>query len=238
LRVVVVDDEAPARDRLIDMLGQLEGVEVVGEADSASSALVEIGRREPDLLLLDVAMPGMNGMELAARRDDLPPIVFVTAYERHAVRAFEVDAVDYLLKPVSLERLGAALARARGRPRPAPHARPRVVTLEGDAVRVFDAASIARFWSADKYTLFRAGGQEQVTRESLTSLAERLSSHRFRRVHRGELVRLDAIRSIVHEGGVHRAHLEDGQVVAVSRRMVAALKRELAAHLRGRGQRR
>lgn len=118
MRVLIVDDEPPARRRLRRMLERMPGVEVCGEAGDGVEALERIAERAPDLVLLDVRMPGLDGIELARRGESLLPIVFTTAYDEYALRAFEVAAVDYLLKPIRAERLRGALERARERSGP------------------------------------------------------------------------------------------------------------------------
>jgi DNA-binding LytR/AlgR family response regulator len=236
MRVLVVDDEPPARRRLVRMLAALPGVDLVGEAEDAESALRVIEAQAPDLVLLDIGLPQMSGLTLAQRYADLPPIVFVTAYDEFAVQAFEVNAVDYLLKPVRPERLAAALERVRSRavagrdqvtralnavvaPDPT-----RVVTAGRGEVRFFDARDITRFWSSDKYTVFRAQGQEQLTEEPLGLLEERLRPLGFVRVHRAELVHLPSVRALRLGAGAQEVELADGQVARVSRRSVRAIK--------------
>src|SRR4029079_7086839 len=118
LRAVLVDDEQLARDELGYLLGQVGGVEVIGQAGNGIEALSTIGRLQPDVVFLDVQMPGLTGFEVARRMLDSnssPHIIFVTAYDQHAIEAFEVNAVDYLLKPVDQARLELALQRARRR---------------------------------------------------------------------------------------------------------------------------
>lgn len=232
MKVVVADDEAPARRMLIRLLQTL-GAEVVAEAETGLATLEAVGRTRPDLILLDIHMPETDGLALAARYAHLPPIVFVTADDAHALTAFDVGAVDYLLKPVTLERLAAALHRVEGRrgPSPFPTAAPlppRVVIHTRGVIRFFDVATIDRFRAADKYTAFTVDGQEHLTEEPLTALEERLVPHGFVRVHRGELVRVAAIRALTHDDDGHRVHLADGQVVPVSRRLVTALRTALA----------
>jgi DNA-binding LytR/AlgR family response regulator len=238
VRVLVVDDEAPARRRIIGMLAELPEIELVGEANDGFAALAEIERARPDLVLLDISMPGLDGLSLAARYASLPPVVFITAHDQHAVRAFEVNAVDYLLKPVRPERLAAALRRVAER---ASSARdgfralaidgrgevPRVVTHERGKVRLFDARTITRFRAVDKYTAFVVDGEEHLTEEPLSLLEERLGPHGFVRVHRAELVSKAAIETLTTRVGFHEAQLRDGQVVRVSRRLAAALKKQL-----------
>src|SRR5262249_41072309 len=151
------------------ILEEAEGIEAVEEAADGQEALAAVDRMKPDLLLLDIHMPGLDGLELAAAYAHLPPVVFVTAHDEHAVRAFEVNAIDYLLKPVRPERLARSLERARGRsaaesfralPRSSEPDPPRVVTHERGTIRFFDARAINRFWASEKYTLFVSEGEE------------------------------------------------------------------------------
>jgi DNA-binding LytR/AlgR family response regulator len=230
VRILVVDDEAPARSRLVRLLDEVPGTSVVGEASTGREALAAIETLKPDVVLLDVEMPELDGLRVAAQA--LPPVIFVTAYDRHAVPAFEVDAVDFLLKPVRRERLAQALERAARRLVSAPAGAgdgtmPRIVAVDRGATRIFDARRLTRFWASEKYTLFVADGAECLTVESLAALESRLAPHGFVRVHRGELVRLSAVRGLRYQDGNVEAELEDGQVARVSRRSVATLKAEL-----------
>jgi DNA-binding LytR/AlgR family response regulator len=225
-----VDDEAPARSRLVRLLEGVPGTSVVGEASTGREALAAIDALKPDVVLLDVEMPELDGIRVAA--EALPPVIFVTAYDRHAVPAFDVDAADFLLKPVRRERLLQALDRAARR-LPAPIARtadgaiPRVVAVDRGTTKIFDARTLTRFWASEKYTLFLGDGAECLTVEPLSTLESRLVAHGFVRVHRGELVRLSAVRGLRYLDGAIEAELEDGQVARVSRRCVSMLKIEL-----------
>ncbi len=238
-RALVVDDESPARRRLVRQLTEL-GVDVVGEAEDGAEALAEAQALSPDVIFLDVRMPGVDGMTLAQRHIDLPPVVFCTAYDEFALKAFEVNAVDYLLKPVRSERLAATLEKVRTRRSSsrahtshaleaiAPVPPTRVLSNSRGVIRVFDALAITRFWSSDKYTAFIGDGCEQLTEESLFQLQARLAPFGFLRIHRGELVRVTAVTGLKSEGGSYDVRLVDGQVAQVSRRNVTALKRALA----------
>ncbi|MFZ6183610.1 LytR/AlgR family response regulator transcription factor [Nannocystis pusilla] len=228
MKVLVVDDEAPARRRLVRMLERIADVEVVGEADDGSSALRQIAALRPDVVLLDIHMPELDGMELAETTAELPALVFVTAHPDYAVRAFAVAAHDYLLKPVQQARLEQALARVATRARPAGPAAPvRISARAGDSVRLFDPRSITRFRAADKYTVFRVGPEEHVLDDSLNNLEERLAGLDFLRVHRSELVNLREARALHQRDGAAVLELSDGQRAQVSRRAIAELKRRL-----------
>lgn len=243
MRVLVVDDEAPARRRMLRMLAEIDDVEVVGEAADGVEAREAIVRLRPDVVLLDVQMPELDGLALA-RGGTMPQIVFVTAHAEHAIAAFELAAVDYLLKPVERERLRRAIDRVRERlgrdglgdaaalgellraarqREPAP----RLSARDGARTRLFDVADITRLCAQDKYVVLQHGGREYLLDESLAELEERLAPHGFVRVHRSELVNLAAVVAIVGEGSAARAELRDGQSAAVSRRELPALRRRL-----------
>lgn len=232
MRVLVVDDEEPARRRLVRMLERLGGIEVVGEAGDGEQALALVRERAPELLLLDIDMPEMDGLELA-ELPGLPPVIFTTAHAEHAVRAFEVAAVDYLLKPIARERLAEAIERARARMgrvmAASPVAEPltRITARSGGTVHVIDASEITRFHATDKVTIFVHEGRELVLDDSLSALEERLGPHGFFRTHRSELVSLAAVKALHTEGGSTHVELRDGSRAAVGRRVVAELKRRL-----------
>jgi two-component system LytT family response regulator len=241
VRILVVDDEPLARARLLRMLAGIEGAEPVGEAASGREALARIAELSPDCVLLDVRMPGLGGLEVA--RESRVPVIFTTAHDEYAVEAFELCAVDYLLKPVRRERLLRALEKVR-RGEPQDRARldallerllatsgggplTRISARRGGAVHFFDPAEIVRFTAAAGYTSFQRAGQEFLLEESLSQLEERLAPLGFLRIHRSELVRLDAVRALRGEHGASQVELSDGQRAPVSRRMLADLRRRL-----------
>lgn len=231
MRVLVVDDEAPARRRLVRMLERLDGVTVVGQAadgEAALTLLTELRDAPPDALLLDIDMPQMDGLELAEQAG-LPPIIFTTAHSEHALRAFEVAAVDYLLKPISPQRLADALDRVRAAPSTpaAPEGPLRITARSGNTTHVIEAAEICRFYAEDKYTVFVHEGRELMLDDSLATLERRLGGHGFFRTHRSELINLATVRALVTEGGSTKVQLADGSEAAVGRRVVAELKRRL-----------
>ncbi len=230
LKVLVVDDEPLARERLVRMLARVEAVTVVGEAGNARAALARMATETPDVVLLDIEMPGMDGLELAAT-PGVPPIVFTTAHVQHAASAFELDAVDFLTKPVRAERLAVALDRARRRlaegPTVGARAPARALAVhEAATLRFVDPSRVTVFRSRDKYTEFFLDGAELLVRESLDALETRLGDA-FLRAHRAALVRADAVRELSTKDGALVARLSDGQSVEVSRRAAPNVRRAL-----------
>jgi DNA-binding LytR/AlgR family response regulator len=229
VNVIVVDDEPLARARLVRMLARVNGVTCVGEAADAASARALIREHAPDVVLLDVEMPGTNGLSLA---DELgmPPVIFTTAHQQFAADAFDLDAVDYLVKPIRQERLQRALEKMQRRaPSSAPRAKaPHTLAVhDSGSVRLVDVSEVRALRAVDKYTAFTLGGEEMLVRESLDALATRLSDAGFTRVHRAALVRRDVIVGLAHEGDGLVAQLDDGTNVPVSRRHAPSLRREL-----------
>ena len=247
LNVLIVDDEPLARARLRTLLGdcQSPAATVVGEAGSTAEALAQVGRTHFDLVLLDIHMPGPDGMTLAkalARLPQPPAVVFVTAHAEHAVKAFEINAVDYLTKPVRRERLQAALQKAERlaqmQTAPAPLAAPApaeeqwlLIHERGRTLRV-PVAEVLYFKAELKYITVRTATATYVLDDSLSQLAERLAP-RFVRIHRNALVAREAIRALVRQ---HDPQEGDGwavrlagidETLPVSRRQVAALRESL-----------
>lgn len=241
MKVLIVDDEPVARRRMKRLLAGMPDVEIVGEAADGDAAVAGVRRLAPDVVLLDIHMPGTDGLEAARRIGDSAHVVFVTAYEQHAVDAFEAAAVDYLLKPVQPARLERALERVRRATPPRDDGvvdallrrlargveTPRVSARSGDTVRVFDAREIGRFHAQDGYAVFRHEGREYVLDDTLATLADRLEPAGFLRVHRGELVNLARVRALRRDGDAPVVELSDGQLAPVSRRHLPELKRRL-----------
>ncbi|MGD8861397.1 MAG: LytTR family DNA-binding domain-containing protein [Myxococcales bacterium] len=221
MKVLIVDDERLARLRLRKLLGQLAPEVEVVEARSAELAFERIAEGGVDLLLLDIQMPGMDGMSLA-RRPGLPPIVFTTAHAQFAAEAFDVEAIDYLLKPVARQRLQRALQRARSAGRPAS-----LVARDRDGVHLFDPSEIERFHARDKYVAFEHGGREYLLDRTLSDLEGDLAPHGFVRCHRAELIHAPSVRRLQRDGRGGVAVLESGARARVSRRAYGELQRRL-----------
>ena len=251
LRVLVVDDEELARLRLRGLVDecQVPRANVVGEAANVSQALVWLATQQCDVLLLDIQMPGRDGTQLAAElrgQDRSPAVVFVTAHAEHAVKAFDLDAVDYVTKPVRRERLQAALQRAAQRlalptPEPAPEVEEEPVLIVSDRGRVVRVPmSEVLYLKAElKYVTLRTPLRTYVLDDSLAELEERLGS-RFLRVHRNALVSRKAVRALERRVMSDEGDEEIGETwavcvapveewLAVSRRQVAAVREALIA---------
>ena len=236
MRALIVDDEAPARARLRRMLAAAGDVEVVGEASTGREAVAAIRRVQTDVVFLDIQMPGLDGFGVVRelQGDGAPYVVFVTADDQQAVRAFEVGAVDYLLKPYTRERFDQVVARARarladaGQPRaPAPDTRPafltRILVLDDGRAHLLAVDHIDVVQAEGNYVQLSGAAGRVRLRATVGSLEARLDPAHFLRINRSTLVRLDAIRSM-HEWshGDYRVIMADGTEHTWSRRYRAA----------------
>jgi len=238
IRVLIADDEAPARALLREMLSAEPDVEILGEAATGLEAVKVAGELKPDAVFLDIEMPKLDGFEVLELLDPRIAVVFVTAYDSHALRAFEVHAVDYVLKPYRAERLREALSRARARvgDRPDPAllaraARPpgqytqRVVVKDGAHIHVIPLERLDYAQAQDDYVALRTEGKTLLKSQTLGALEASLDPSLFVRVHRSFLVRLDRIRALEPYGkNDHVAVLLDGTRVPVSREGYARLR--------------
>ncbi len=239
MKVVIADDEPLARERLRSLLQAHGGVEIVAEAANGAETLHACAEHHPDVVLLDIAMPGIDGLEAArhlAGFEPRPAVVFCTAYDAHALSAFEAAAIDYLMKPVRPERLAAALERARtfvagrGGAQAAMPSRARTLLcarLRG-SLRLIPVEDIHYLQAEEKYVVVHHARGEDLIEESLKSLEEEFPS-RFIRIHRNCLVARQQLVELRRNGGGQvQAVLRDGkQPLEVSRRCVASLKQEL-----------
>ncbi len=222
VKVLVVAQEAPARVRLARLLSRLENVEVIGDARDFGRAIERIETLGPDLVLLDTDTPGLDAIALA-QRADRATVIQVTTCAR-----FEAEA-EFLLKPVTRERLARAIGivRARRGETIAPPEPWRLTVHDGPRLRFVDARKVERFYSTHKYTGFVSEGREHFSRESLSTLAQRLAQYGFVRVHRAELVRRDAITTVTTEANAWILRLAGGELVRVSRRRMNEVERAL-----------
>lgn len=224
LRTLIVDDEPLAIERLQILAGQQDGVALVGTASDGASALRMVDALAPDLVLCDIAMPDLNGLEVAAaieRMDNPPAVVFVTAFDRYAVAAFDVAAVDYLLKPVSPDRLARALSRVREwrmtERTPAQKSKwinEFWVQNRGEMLRI-DAGQVDLIEAERDYMRLHVGGRSWLIHQTIKSLEARMDPDQFMRIHRSKMIRREGIVGLKHhgdgawsvdlgEGGIHR----------------------------------
>jgi two-component system LytT family response regulator len=243
LRVLIVDDERLAREKLRRFLAQEKAVRIVGEAANGSEAVARIREERPDVVFLDVQMPGMDGFAVIEdlSGEPLPAVVFVTAHDEYAIRAFQVEAIDYLLKPFDRARLRSTLERARrqigrepgelveklrrlfgpGAGADAATARPlrRIAIRSGGRIQSLKVDEVSWFEAADNYLRVHAGKSVHLVRETLSELERRLDPEAFIRIHRSAIVRIESIReveSLFH--GDYEAVLRSGERLPVGRR--------------------
>jgi two-component system LytT family response regulator len=228
LRVVIVDDELLARQRIEDLLAKETNVEVAGIARDGNEAVEMIRDLRPDLVFLDVQMPGRTGIEVIdavvaeSGPDAMPLTIFTTAYERFALKAFDVAAIDYLVKPFDDERFAQALARARKmieiRPAPKHEYLERIPIESRGQIRVVPVALIDYITASGPYAELHIGERTFAIREKMQTLEEKLDPTVFFRIHRSAIVRLDRIDTLLHAaGGDYAVRLKDGTELSVSR---------------------
>jgi two-component system LytT family response regulator len=234
LRALVIDDEPPARKKLTRLLGEEPDFEIVGEASNGLEAIEAIEGSKPDVIFLDIQMPGLNGFEVldALSMERLPLVVFVTAFNEHAIKAFEVHALDYLLKPFDRQRLQRCLARVRQQRRSddaglnqlLEEFRPkeflsRVVVKTRDRVLLLKIDDVDWVETAGNYVEVHAGKHAYLLRQTLDALHEKLDPQRFARVHRKTIVNIDRIQELqAWSHGDFNIILKDGTKLRMSRR--------------------
>ena len=239
IRTLVVDDEPMARERIVSLLAQEPDVDVVGQCADGGEAVAAIQNLSPDLVFLDVQMPAADGFGVLRqiKREQMPMVVFVTAYDQYAIRAFEVHAVDYLLKPFTAERFAAALARAKeeilargsqdsrrrllqmiaDRASATSHLQ-RFVIRAGEGYRLVPAADVASFEAQGNYVRLKTGNGQHLLRITMAELERRLDPKRFARIHRSTMVNIDRIKEITPAWhGDFEVLLTDGQRLRLSR---------------------
>jgi len=227
-----VDDEPLARRGIRQLLAPYPDIEVVGECRNGSEAVRGLTTLRPDLVFLDVQMPGLDGLGVVRIHgaECMPVTVFVTAHDEFAVRAFEAQALDYLVKPLSEARFRATIARVRERVRSA-RARTWIAVPSAQGEVLIDAGEIDWIEAQDYHAEIHAGGKPYRVRQSLSALEARLDPARFARVHRSAIVRLDQVRewktTAPGRGGEAVVVLRDGKSLPVSRRRLAQVKSRL-----------
>ena len=233
MKAMIIDDEPPARRELRRLLTDFAWVNIVGEAGNVDQAQGMVESLAPDLLFLDIQMPGGSGFDLLSRLEHLPQVIFTTAHDEHAVRAFEVDALDYLLKPIDPARLSAALARVKiahvGRP-PLPEAvLEQIFVRDGDRCWFVPLREVRLLTSEGNYIRLSWGKTQPLLGRALAALEPRLDPTRFFRANRRQIINLDFIEHV--ELGVNgrlHAQLRDGPEVEISRRQARLFKAKMS----------
>ena len=217
IRTLIVDDEPLARERVRTMLATEPDIELIGESATGTEAVAVIEEKHPDLVFLDVQMPGMGGFEVlrALKKDTMPLVIFVTAYDQHALKAFEVHALDYLLKPFKQGRFRETMAHVRevlagreaaensrkllaliGQTQPQSERLARIPVRNGERVVFVKVENIDYIESAGNYVVVHAGTENHVVRETLTALEEKLDPKQFLRISRSTLVNTEQIKEL------------------------------------------
>lgn len=231
IRVLVVDDEPPARKRIRHLLQSVSDVEIVGEAGTGRDAIAAATERTPDLILLDIHLPDMDGFEVLKRLADPESVavIFVTAYDEHALAAFDARALDYLLKPVAPDRFDAAIDRARKllARQPVRYARRFLVTHQARAIFVAVEA-VEWFESARNYVLLHSRGETHIMRTTLDAVQRRLDPEQFARVNRSAIVNVERIEELrPWTNGEYQIVMKDRSEVMWTRRFVTKSLRAL-----------
>jgi two-component system, LytTR family, response regulator len=239
-RTVIVDDEELARLVLRELLGWHPEIEIVAECANGFEAVKSISDLKPDLLFLDVQMPKLNGFEVLELISPGPAVIFVTAYDQYALRAFEAHAVDYLLKPFGADRLKTAVERAQERlggamppvaaalaaeARPPAQYLERVVVKDGSRVHIIPVAKLDYAEAQDDYVALCTEGKKHLKQQTISSLEKALDPARFLRIHRGYIVNLQRVTKIEPYGkDTHMAILNTGAQLPISRSGYARLR--------------
>ena len=240
MNVLIVDDEQLARQRLRKLLADSGGYQVIGEAETGEDALRKTQAANPDVVLMDIRMPGMDGIEAASyinRMDKPPAIIFTTASSEHALKAFETHAIDYLLKPIKRSRLSAALDAAKRmnkaqlsklRDDETIGARKKICVKSRGSLELIPVEEILYFKADQKYVTLRTSDQEHLIEESL-KLLEQEFSHQFIRIHRNALVTLDSLHGLLKNKDGHTCvNFKDvDDLLEISRRHLPEIRKKL-----------
>jgi two-component system LytT family response regulator len=227
LSSLIVDDERIARQELRRLLAAHPEIEIAGEARDGEEALAAIAKLAPDVVFLDIQMPGMTGFDLLDRIDDVPQIIFTTAYDEYAIKAFEVNALDYLLKPIAPARLAAAIRKLR--PRTAPARLEQVFVRDGERCWIVRVGDIFLLESEGNYTRIYFGKERPLISRSLAGLEERLDPNVFFRAGRKHIFNLRWIQKVdTSVAGNLEVTLQSGHSIEMSRRQSARLRDALS----------
>jgi two-component system LytT family response regulator len=245
MKVLVIDDEKPARDLLKVFLKDIKGIELTGEAENGFDGLKKIQDTKPDAIILDIQMPKLTGFEMLEILDDQPLVIFTTAYDQYAIKAFELNAVDYLLKPFSKDRFEQAMEKARGQLAEPPdqkkkiskvkedYQKPgeslqRVVIKSGAKIKVIPVDKIRYITAEDDYVMIHAEDSKYLKQETMKFYETHLDPGEFARVHRSRIVKINQISQLELYGkDTYMATLKNGEKVKVSYNGYKNLKEKL-----------
>jgi len=242
LTTILIDDEPLARQVLREFLQAFPQIDIIAECENGRQAVTAINQRRPDLIFLDVQMPGLNGFQVLEQLQHLPAIIFSTAYDAYALRAFEVHAVDYLLKPFDRERFATAVQRALEsraggsleierllrllqQAQPAGGFSDRLLVRRGERIIPVRVGEIDWIEAADDYAMLHAGSVKHLCNLGLGEIEKRLNPQLFMRVHRSAIINVSRIRHLEKDGeGGMIATMNSGEEVKVSRKYAAGLR--------------
>jgi two-component system LytT family response regulator len=232
MKAIIIDDEPPARRELRRLLADFPWIEIIGEAGNIAQAAAMIEALSPALVFLDIQMPGGSGFDLLTRLEHLPQVIFTTAHDEHAVRAFEVNALDYLLKPIDPARLAAALARvgsANGARPPQPDAAlEQLFVRDGPRCWFVPLREVRLLTSEGNYVRLSWGKTQPLLGRALATLEQRLDTNRFFRANRRQIINLDFIENVeLGDSGRLHVQLREGPEVEISRRQARLFKTQM-----------
>lgn len=243
MKVVIVEDSRLARLELKEQLKTISDITLVGEAENAEQGIALIEQQQPDLLLLDINLPGMDGFSMLQQLQDVPQVIFTTAYDQYAVKSFEVNALDYLLKPITLERLQQALDKARQHHCYDNHCSDnhgsdnysklqpssRFFVKDGEQCWLVTLQQVQLFESIGNYTRLYFEQHKPMIYKSLAQIEKRLPEHGFFRANRSELINMDYVREVeLALNGNLMISLANGKIIELSRRQATEFKKRLS----------
>ena len=238
ISVIIIDDEPLARERIRELLKNHNGIDVAAECKNGEEAVREINKYSPDLIFLDIQMPKMNGFDVITKLEKIPAIIFVTAYDEYAIKAFEINALDYLLKPFDKERFEAALNRARnslinensqlnqklenllnGLVHNNKEYIDRFVIKTGGRIYFVNSNDVDWFEADGNYVKLHIGSKTELIRETIKTLEEKLDPGKFIRVHRSSIIKIDSIKELVNWfGSEYKIKLKNGDEVVTGKK--------------------
>ena len=239
IKVLVIDDERLARQEILRLLAKCDGVEVIGEAANADDAIEKINSMNPDLILLDINMPEKNGFDLLAELEDSPQVIFVTAYDQFAIKAFEVNALDYVMKPVRLDRLQSAIEKVKEdvnirkqetqQLQSAFDVNKQIFIKDGNKCYFLKMIDVYLIESIGNYAQLHTSAEKPLLHKSLNQLEEKLPEHIFFRANRQQMINLNYIKNIEsYFKGELQVTLLSGDKVEVSMRQSVRFKELLS----------